>query len=294
MAADTLTPLIRRLNQSMLSLAALGGALKLHEAGLDAHPAVSEAIAAALQAIDAPAVAALSPDEARQALGLIRTFFVEARDLMDAPARPPGWAFHDPAILQGIGTSSSGMVARMRSVADDRPWLAAVFGRANAFLDVGTGVGGIALAAAEAFPALHVTGIDLWQPSLDLAEQNRTTSAAAARVTFRRQGLQDLDDDARYDLVWVPTPFIAGEIVTGALPRLRRALTPGGALIVGVLPPPPDPLGHALSRLRTIRNGGHPWSCPEFATLLAQGGFADVEVPANQAGIHFVLARKAA
>ena len=294
MAADTLTPLIRRLNQSMLSLAAIGGALKLHEAGLDAHPAVAEAMAAALDALDAPAVAALSRDEARQALGLIRPFFVEARDLIDEPTRPPGWRFDDPAILQGIGASSAGMVARMAHVATGRPWLAAVIARPGAFLDVGTGVGGIALAAAESWPAMEVIGIDLWQPSLDLAEQNRATSAAAARVTFRNQGLQDLDEEERYDLAWVPTPFIAGDVVTESLPKLRRALRPGGGLIVGVLPPPPDPLGHALSRLRTVRNGGHPWSCHQFAALLAGGGFEDVDVPDGQAGIHFILGRKAA
>ena len=106
--------------------------------------------------------------------------------------------------------------------------------------------------------------------------------------------MQDLDDEHRYDVIWLPTPFIPGDIVTGALPRLQRALVPGGGLIVGVLPPPPDPLGHALSRLRTIRNGGHPWSCPEFASLLAEQGFEDVDVPGNQAGIPFVIGRKAA
>jgi SAM-dependent methyltransferase len=289
---DTLTPLIRRLNQSMLSLAAIGGALRLHGVGLDGDPAVRSAIDSALAALEAPSVAALSAEETQQALGLVMTFFAEARDLLESPEKPPGWAFDDPAILQGIGNSSAGLVDRMVRVAAERPWLGDALVRPGEVLDVGTGVGGIALAAAAAWPAKRVLGIDLWQPSLDLAKQNRCCSAVAERVTFKNQALQDLDEVARFDLVWVPAPFIPGAVVTGALPGLHRALRPGGALIIGVLPPPPDALGHALSRLRTIRNGGHPWSCAQAADLLLEHGFKDVEVPAGQAGIHFVLGRK--
>jgi SAM-dependent methyltransferase len=290
---DTLTPLIRRLNQSMLTLAAVGGALRLHGAGLDADPDVRSAIDSTLEALAAPPVATLSAEETRQALGLVMTFFAEARDLLEAPERPPGWAFDDPATLQGIGTSSAGLVDRMVRIATERPWLADALVRRGEVLDVGTGVGGVALAAAAAWPAKRVVGIDLWQPALHLAERNKSNSAVGERVIFRNQALQDLDDVARFDLAWVPTPFIPGTVVTGALPSLRRALRPGGALILGVMPPPPDPLGHALSRLRTIRNGGHPWSCEEVEALLREHGFKNVEVPQGQAGMHFVLGRKA-
>jgi hypothetical protein len=176
MPDDLLTPLIRRLNQSMLSLAAIGGALRLHDAGLDSDPATRSAIDAALAALDAPSPASLSRDETRQALGLIRTFFAEARDLLDAPERPPGWGFNDPAILQGIGTSSAGMVDRILRIAQDRPWLASALDRSGEVLDVGTGVGGVAIAAAAAWPGKRVVGIDLWAPSLALAETNRAAS----------------------------------------------------------------------------------------------------------------------
>ncbi len=289
---DALTPVIRRLNQSMLSLAALGGALRLHDAGLDGDPAITEAMDAALHALGVPPVAGLSAIETRQALGLVLTFFAEAQDLLKAPDRAPGWVIDDPAILQALGTSSAGMVDRMVRFAAERPWLAEALSRPGAVLDVGTGVGGIALAAAAAWPMKQVTGIDLWQPALALAEQNRCASGMADRLTFRHQGVQDVDDEERYDLIWLPTPFIPGAVVTAAMPLLHRALRPGGALIFGVMPPPPDPLGNALSRLRTIRNGGHPWPCAEAEALLAREGFRNVEVPPAQAGVHFVLGMK--
>ncbi len=291
--ADGLTPLIRRLNQSLLSLAAIGGALKLQGAGLEAHPAVADEMAAALIAMGAPTVTNLSPDETAQGLGLIRTFFIEARDLLEAPDRAPGWTYEDPAILQGIGSSSAGMVERMTRLADERPWLAELLARKGAVLDIGTGVGGVALAAAGAWPAKTVLGIDLWAPSLVLAEQNRTGHSCAGRVAFRNQALQDFADTDAFDLIWLPTPFISGDVVMQALPSLLRALRPGGGIIAGVLPSPPDPLGHALARLRTIRNGGHPWSCDGMAELLTRHDFDSVEVPANQAGMYFVLGRRA-
>ena len=291
--ADPLTPLIRRLNQSMSSLATLGAALALHQAGLEAPPALSDALESALDAMGAPPLAGLSAPEVGQALGLLRTFFAEAADLLEAPGREPGWTFRDPAILQGLGTSSAGMVDRMTRLGDDRAWFAALLAREGAVLDVGTGVGGVALAAAQAWPRKSVRGIDVWQPSLDLAERNRAVHPCARRVSFGNSGLQDVTETGAYDLVWLPTPFIAGPVVAASLPRLRASLVPGGCLVAGVLPPPPEPLGNALSRLRTLRNGGHPWSADEVAELLVANGFTAVEVPPGQSGMLFVLGRAA-
>ncbi len=292
MSSDPLTALIRSLNQSMLGIAALGGALRLRQAGLRADPGVASALDGVLDRIGAPPLDSMSADQTQQALGLIRTFFVEAEDLLDNPERPPGWTFDDPAILQGIGASSAGMVGRMSALAATRPWFADLLARRGTFLDIGTGVGGIALAAAQAWPGMAVEGIDCWPPSLALAHRNLADNPCD-RVTFHARALEDLDGpDGRYDLVWLPTPFIARTAVTDAIPRLLPAVAPGGGLVVGVIPPATDPLAAALGQLRTVRNGGHCWPCAEMAVLLADAGFVDVEVPPDQAGMHFVLGRR--
>jgi methylase of polypeptide subunit release factors len=54
--------------------------------------------------------------------------------------------------------------------AANRPRLAAPL--AGRFLDFGTGVGAMALEAAEQCPSLQVVGIDIWQPSLALTRSN--------------------------------------------------------------------------------------------------------------------------
>ena len=294
MSTDALLPLLRTLNQSMLTLAAVGAALRLQLEGRAAGAQVAPALAAVLEQSGAPALDAMTPKEQQEALGLARTFFIEASDLLNDPARPPGWCFDDPAILQGIGTSSASMVGRMAGLADGRPWFAAALGGPGTMLDIGTGVGGIALAAAAAWPGLDVVGIDRWAPSLAIAETNRATHPCGARVSLRLQGVEEigLGDAGAYRLAWLPTLFIAGPAITQAMPYLLEALVPGGAIVLGVMPAPTDPLAAALWRLRTVRNGGHCCSCEEMAALLHITGFTDVEIPAGQTGMHFVLARR--
>ncbi|MBV8642368.1 MAG: class I SAM-dependent methyltransferase [Candidatus Eremiobacteraeota bacterium] len=55
------------------------------------------------------------------------------------------------------------------------------------FLDVGTGVGWLAIEAAQSWPAWRVVGIDSWKPALELAQQKLSQSSVAARVEFRLQ-----------------------------------------------------------------------------------------------------------
>lgn len=292
MANDPLTTLIRQLNQSVFALAAVGGQLRLDGGGRAADPATASAMADALVAIGAPPLHALSAPERQQALGLIQTFFKEAEDLLTRPERPPGWVFEDPAILDGIGTASAGMVGRIAALADARPWFAAALAGPGTFLDVGTGVGGLALAVAERWPQLDVVGIDRWPPSLALAERNRRNSPCAGRVGFLHRALEELDDEARFTAAWLPTPFIAEAVVRASLARLHRALRPGGGLVAGVLPPSGGAVASSLGALRTLRNGGHPWTGAAMAALLEDAGFVDVDVPPDQVGMHFVVGRR--
>ena len=98
-------------------------------------------------------------------------------------AGPPGWVLQDPDTLQGLGRSSRQNVRSIVALAADRPGLtASLVGR---FLDVGTGVGGMALEAAELCPSLRVVGIDIWEPSLALARANVAASPHGTRIEIR-------------------------------------------------------------------------------------------------------------
>ena len=57
-------------------------------------------------------------------------------------------------------------------------------------LDIGTGVGALAVAFARVFPQLHVLGIDVLDRPLELARQNIAASDVAGRVTVRKQDVR--------------------------------------------------------------------------------------------------------
>jgi cyclopropane fatty-acyl-phospholipid synthase-like methyltransferase len=54
------------------------------------------------------------------------------------------------------------------------------------FLDIGTGVGWLAIEAAKTWPGMRVVGLDIWEPSLQLAATNISAEGLTDRVTLRR------------------------------------------------------------------------------------------------------------
>ena len=137
------------------------------------------------------------------------------------PDRPPGWVLRDPAVLQALGQASRQNVRSIVTLANDRPRLAASL--AGRFLDVGTGVGAMALEAAELCPSLQVVGLDIWEPSLAPARANVAASPHAARVEIRAQDVTQLDELAAYTLAWLAAPFLARPVAEAALDRLAVA-----------------------------------------------------------------------
>jgi cyclopropane fatty-acyl-phospholipid synthase-like methyltransferase len=148
----------------------------------------------------------------------------------------------------------------------------------GAFLDVGTGVGWLAIEAARSWPALRVVGIDPWEPALTLARQNLAQSGVAERVELRLQRVEQFEETTTFTVAWLPGPFIAGEIADRALERVYRALVPGGWLVFGFNPLPHGPLEEALANLRIVRNGGYPWTPMEVEEKLQEHGFEQIEV----------------
>jgi tRNA G46 methylase TrmB len=94
------------------------------------------------------------------ALAYVSFLIGEATELFQNPDRPPGWVLRDPAVLQALGQASRQNVRSIVALANDRPRSAASL--AGRFLDVGTGVGAMALEAAEQCPSLQVVGVDIW------------------------------------------------------------------------------------------------------------------------------------
>jgi hypothetical protein len=74
--------------------------------------------------------------------------------------------------------------------------------------------------------------------------------------------------------------------------RIHRALAPGGWLIFGLYAPPPNKLGEALTNLRIVRSGGHPWTTNEAREQLEVAGFERVESVSTSPYVVFVVGRR--
>jgi SAM-dependent methyltransferase len=179
----------------------------------------------------------------------------------------------DEALLaQGLASARNGS-RLVEFAATAMPGLLAALDRPGArMLDVGTGVGGLAVAAAEALPQVTVVGIDLLPRALALAEQVRAASPAADRVVLRQQDVTTLDEQDTYDLGWVPAPFIPEPALRPGLSAVTRALRPGGWLMLGHGKYVGDPVDDALNRFKTVAYGGTALGDVEAQQALADAG----------------------
>jgi release factor glutamine methyltransferase len=138
-------------------------------------------------------------------------------------------------------------------------------------LDLGTGSGAVALALKDERPDLHVSGSDVSEPALELAQLN------AARLELEVHWLHaDLlaDVEPEFDAILANPPYIAESDRAQLAPEVVRH-EPAGALFAG-----PD----GLSRIRELL---------DQLTPLAHVRLVALEVGAGQAATVAELARAA-
>jgi len=269
------------------ALAALGAELALEQAPEPGHPAVLGALQAVSAAAGLAGLDELTGPQRQMVTGLIRLGLHQASDLVDDPGRPPGWTFTDPAILQGWGRGSAVVPGALAAAV---PELAGV----RSFLDVGSGIGLLAVAAAGVWPQATVVGLDVWGPSLEAAAANVRAAGLGDRIILRDQDVVDLDDSDAYDCAWFPTFFVTEPVLEAAMPRLYRALRPGGWLVLGRMASPPDPLAQAVTTLRIIRGGGADFDAKRLVAALEAAGCTAVRVVPRQgpAPMEYVIGRR--
>jgi 2-polyprenyl-3-methyl-5-hydroxy-6-metoxy-1,4-benzoquinol methylase len=201
-------------------------------------------------------------------IGHATTMLRQAMELIDDPVRPGGWYYTDPQILQGQGASSV-IVAQLIAGAG--------IGRENArVLDIGTGVGALAVAFCRAFPGSTVVGIDRWELSLELARQTVDAAGLASRITLRQTPIEAFEDDDGFDLVWMPVIFLSRTILEEAVRRAAATMRPGAQIVLGRYTGSDDPLVNGLGDLRTLRSGGTLLHPADTGALLEGAGLVDV------------------
>jgi SAM-dependent methyltransferase len=292
MSFESLMSVVQRLSVSTEALAAVGAELGVRLGPESGDPRVRALLAEVVHGLGPTLLDDLDAQQQATVRELIRTVFRQAHELLENPARPPGWTLEDPAILQSQGRLSRVVVRAIEALGRERAELGSLLQRAGAFLDVGTGVGWLAIEAARTWPALRVVGVDPWEPALALARQNLARSDVTERVELRAMPIEDLDETAAYTLAWLPGPFIGADVADRALAVIRRALAPGGWLIFGMNAASRDPLGDALSRLRIVRSGGYPWTPEEIQNGLRKHGYEHIDTFAPALPIHLVTGQR--
>lgn len=259
-------------------IGALGAELRLRQTGREGDPRVRGALRAIVTELAGPgAIDGLEPGQMATIVGQLTYALQEALDLMRDPERAPGWTYIDPVILQERGRGSRAGATNFRNMAETRPALRAILEDDCRFLDVGIGAAWLSIQAAQYWPRMRIVGLDILEPALTLAEANIAEHGLHERIALRRQSITELDDEAAYNLAWLPSMFLPVEAVDEALPRVARALVPGGMLVLGMFAAAPGPHGATVRDLLTIRSGGHPWGIPEIEARLTGAGFRDLE-----------------
>lgn len=269
MALQELMVLSNRLLTDAQALAALAARLHLDALGVEGDPAVNAQLDRVVEALRAREhLAELDGRERSVLVSFVRSYLAQALDLVENPARAGAWSYDDPALLQAQG-SASAVVAGL--IAD------AGLGKADArILDVGTGVGGLAIAFATRFPNSTVVGIDPWEPALSLGRENVASAGLEGRVTLLKQAVQELDDRDGFDLAWLPSFFIPEPVLDEAVARIYAAMRPGSTLVVGILSGAgEESLASAVDGLFTVRSGGSVIGPADALALLRRAGFDD-------------------
>ena len=277
---------VQRMLVATDALAAIGAELSLKQPGQDAgDPRVSSALSAVSAAAGVD-LDSLAPPQQGMVLGLIRLYFAQADDLLREPGRGPGWTYTDPLVLDGMGRGSM-MIPQLLAAAPE-------FGSVTSLLDVGAGVGLLAVSAANVWPSATVVGIDTWEPALERARANVKDAGLGDRITLRKQDVTALDDVDAYDCAWLPTFFLADDVMQVAITNVMRALRPDGRIVLGLFAAPPDPVAQATTTLRTIRSGGADLDTKRATDLLRDAGYESIRTIEPQGPpIIFVIGQKA-
>jgi predicted O-methyltransferase YrrM len=209
---------------------------------------------------------------------------------------------HDPWLLEALkNTTKPDAVVLTDHVLPQAPEALARLEAGGTLLEIGPGAGFALAHYARRFPGSRVVGVEFDGPSVDLARQTVAEAGVDDRVEIRHGDANELDDEDVYDLVVMNIALHE----TGGPPeyrnvldRSRRALKPGGSVLVSELPYPDSPAEYrtqpvykALAgvQIHEAQVGCGAITQSELRTLLDEAGFANVRVATQPLPTRFVM-----
>jgi SAM-dependent methyltransferase len=196
------------------------------------------------------------------------------------------WRHSDEQLLQAQGRLSASVIGLLAEVLFPHvPGLLDRLGSASgAFLDVGAGVAAVSIAMCRHYPALRAVGLEPATAPLELARRNVAEAGLGDRVELRDRRVEGLDDEAAFDVAWLPGSFLPAETFALALRTVHRALRPGGLLLTGTLDPTGDDAEAAVTRLRLTLWGGGIVAPDDVVAMVEAAGYLDVTAVPRQSG----------
>jgi SAM-dependent methyltransferase len=304
--ADTLDELSR----SAWAYAALAGAVEAglldllrhpierYEAAAESgiEPAIADEMISVLEALGAvterdgvleptPAFETLNSAGAGQVLRAgVRSDHMQIAELLGRITRGEqsvGWAPGSPREICAQGETSAPIGVLIDALLPKLDGLAARMQEPGArILDVGAGIGVVATELCRMWPEAEAVGLEPHAAARELGRARIAAAGLDERIALRDEVVQELGELNAYDLAFVPQPFVERGALEAGLPRIRRALRPGGWLVVLghdlSAADGEDPVGDAAHRFRAGVWGGGVIEAPELSALLAAAGFASI------------------
>ena len=205
----------------------------------------------------------------------------------------PGWAETDPGLIRSRGAASGAVVL---SILDRcRQYLPGLAERLEvpgaAFLDVGTGAGGVVIALCRAHAGLRAVGVDISAAMVAAAREQVAAAGLSGRAEIREQSVAAIEDAEAFDLLWVPQAFLPEPVLAEALPRLRRAARRGAALVMAISVNSDTGVSGAVTELRNLTTGGGTLPAQAASTMLQAAGFSEVATVVLPAGTVMIAHR---
>lgn len=241
----------------------------------------------------------LSPSVARVLRAEVRGDHLQTRSLLARVREGEqvcGWSLEDPAALTAQGETGSLIGLLMEALLPGLDGLEKRMERDGArILDIGAGVGVVSSELSLLWPAAEVVGLEPHRTAREIGRSRIAAAGLSSRIALRDERVEMLGERSAYDLAFLPQPFLPPAEIEAGLPRILRALRPGGWLVMLISELPENaPLVAAARRFRARVWGGGVVEAEELAESLSAAGFGEVRCEHPIGSFRAISARRPA